>query len=109
MRDSRCRNELSREGNELPHPGDLSVVTNWAGQPLCVVETESVNVVPFNEVTAEFAATEGEGDGSLSFWQEAHRQYFTRESARAGRKFAETMLIVCVCFRVVCKSAIRAA
>ena len=49
------------EGKRLPEPGDLSVVTNWAGTPLCVIETLAVDVVPFNQVTAEFAATEGRG------------------------------------------------
>jgi uncharacterized protein YhfF len=88
------------EGKRLPQPGDLSVVTNWAGTPLCVIETLAVDIVPFNEVTAEFAATEGEGDGSLSFWREAHRQYFTRECARMGRQFAEDMLVACERFRV---------
>jgi uncharacterized protein YhfF len=89
------------EGKRLPQPGDLSIVTNWSGQPLCVIETRSVDVVPFNEVDAEFAATEGEGDGSLAFWQQAHRAYFSRECARAGREFTESMLIACERFEVV--------
>src|SRR5262249_49577621 len=54
------------ESGRLPVPGDLSVVTNWAGTPLCIIEAESVEVIPFNQVTAEFAAAEGEGDGSLA-------------------------------------------
>src|SRR5215831_5053543 len=89
------------EHKRLPELGDLSVVTNWACAPLCIIETVAVDVVPFNEVTAEFAATEGEGDGSLSYWREAHRQYFTRECVRAGREFAEDMLVVCERFRMV--------
>jgi uncharacterized protein YhfF len=89
------------EGKPLPQPGELSIVTDWSGQPLCVIETQSVEVVPFQEVTAEFAATEGEGDGSLSFWQEAHRAYFTRECASAGREFTENMLVACERFAVV--------
>ena len=89
------------EGKPFPRPGDLSIVTNWVGEPLCVIETESVRIVPFREVTAEFALIEGEGDGSLSFWQEAHREYFTRECSRAGREFSESMLVVCECFKVV--------
>ncbi|MDM4766570.1 ASCH domain-containing protein [Pelomonas sp. SE-A7] len=88
------------EGKRIPIPGDLSIVTNWAGRPLCIIETESVEVVPFSEVSSEFAATEGEGDGSLSFWREAHRQYFTRECARSGRQFSENMLVACERFRV---------
>ncbi|HSC06980.1 MAG TPA: ASCH domain-containing protein [Steroidobacteraceae bacterium] len=89
------------EGKRLPQPGDLSIVTNWAGTPLCVIETVAVDVVPFSEVTAEFAATEGEGDGSLAVWHEEHRQYFTRECARMGRLFTEDLLVACECFRVV--------
>ena len=89
------------EGKPVPRDGDLSIVTNWSGQPLCVIETQSVQIVPFKDVTAEFAATEGEGDGSLSFWREAHRQYFMRECARAGREFTEDMLVACERFTVI--------
>lgn len=89
------------EGKRLPAPGDLSVVTRWDGKPLCVIETLAVDVVPFSEVGADFAATEGEGDGSLSFWQVAHREFFTRECAEAGREFTEDMLVACERFKVV--------
>jgi len=95
---------IEANGERLPTPGGLSVVTSWSGKPLCIVETVAVEVVPFNEVTAEFAATEGEGDGSLRFWQEAHREYFTRECANAGRQFTESMLVACEEFRVVYQS-----
>lgn len=97
------------DGKRIPVPGDLSIVTNWAGSPLCIIETESVDVVPFSEVSPEFAATEGEGDGSLSFWREAHRQYFTRECARAGREFSEHMLVACERFKVAYAPSSKAA
>lgn len=97
------------EGKRIPISGDLSIVTNWAGSPLCIIETESVEVVPFSEVSSEFAATEGEGDGSLSFWREAHRQYFTRECARAGRQFSENMLVACERFKVAYEPSTNAA
>jgi uncharacterized protein YhfF len=88
-----------------PISGDLSVVTDWNGTPLCIIETDSVEVVPFDHVTAEFAASEGEGDGSLDYWRKAHREYFTRECASAGREFSEEMLVVCERFHVVYRSA----
>ncbi len=97
------------EGKRLPQAGDLSIVTNWAGLPLCVIETQSVEVVPFRDVTAEFAATEGEGDGSLSFWRQAHRTYFSRECAAAGREFSESMLVACERFAVVYRPPSSAA
>jgi uncharacterized protein YhfF len=96
------------EGKRVPEPGDLSVVTDWSGEPLCVIETKSIDVMPFHEVTADFAATEGEGDGSLAFWRHAHAEYFTRECQRAGREFDQRMLVVCERFEVVFRGAERA-
>jgi uncharacterized protein YhfF len=89
------------EGKPIPRPGDLSIVTDWSGKPLCVIETQAVQIVPFTDVSEEFAATEGEGDGSLQFWREAHRQYFTRECAAKGQAFSEGMLVACERFKVV--------
>jgi uncharacterized protein YhfF len=88
-------------GKRLPQPGDLSVVTDWGGKPLCVIETTRVDVMPFDEVSAEFAAIEGEGDGSLRYWRQAHTEFFSRECAGSGRTFSEDMLISCERFDVV--------
>ncbi len=96
-------------GKPPPAPGDLSVVTNWVGEPLCIIETRALEIVPFRSVTAEFAAAEGEGDGSLAFWQQAHREYFTRECARLGREFTEDMPVACERFEVVYQPASPAA
>jgi uncharacterized protein YhfF len=97
------------EDKALPKPGDLSVVTDCVGTPLCVIETVSVEIVPFDEVSAEFAATEGEGDGSLEHWQQAHTSYFTRECARIGRTFNRAMPVACETFKVVYKSPAASA
>jgi len=85
----------------LPRPGLLSIVTDAEDRPLCIIETTQVDVLPFDQVTAEFAAIEGEGDGSLAYWQDAHRAYFTRECERADRRFSEDLLLACEQFRVV--------
>ena len=54
----------SNEINNKPIPklGDLSVVTNWQQEPLCIIETTNVEIVPYEEVSEAFAALEGEGD-----------------------------------------------
>ncbi|WP_374398706.1 ASCH domain-containing protein [Niveibacterium sp.] len=88
-------------GSRIPRAGDLSIVTNAAGTPLCIIETRTIDIVRFDEVTADFAAAEGEGDGSLRYWQDAHRAYFERECARAGRPFSPDMLVACERFDVV--------
>jgi uncharacterized protein YhfF len=89
------------EGRSSPRPGDLSVVTNWQGKPLCVIETKAVGIVPFEEVGEEFAAAEGEGDGSLRYWRECHWPYFERECRRIGREPSLRMPIVCERFEVI--------
>jgi uncharacterized protein YhfF len=85
----------------IPKPGDLSVVTWWNGQPVCVIETTRVEIRPYDEVDADFAATEGEGDGSLAFWREAHWRFFSRECQRIGRTPEVKMPVVCERFEVV--------
>jgi len=85
----------------LPRVGDLSIVTNWKMRPRCVIETQRVDVVPFDEVSEEFAATEGEGDGSLEYWRRVHLAYFGRECERLGRKIDPRMPVVCERFAVI--------
>lgn len=88
-------------GKGIPKPGDLSVVTDSNDTPLCIIETVQVDIVPFHAVSEEFAATEGEGDGSLDYWRKAHFEYFTRECERSDRSFSHEMLLACERFRVV--------
>jgi uncharacterized protein YhfF len=89
------------EGEALPQVGGLSIIINWNGDPLCVIETTEVQVKPFNTVDSQFASDEGEGDRSLAYWREAHWRFFSRESASIGRELREDMLVVCERFRVV--------
>ncbi len=84
-----------------PESGALSVVTNWRSEPLCVIESTRVAIVPFNEVTERFAATEGEGDKSLKQWREVHWAYFSRECKRIGKVPNESMPVICEEFDVL--------
>jgi uncharacterized protein YhfF len=88
-------------GKPLPEVGVLSVVTDWLGTPLCVIETTHIEVVPFDRVSDSFAALEGEGDKTLRDWREAHWRFFSRECQRIGREPDLPMPVVCEQFRVV--------
>jgi uncharacterized protein YhfF len=68
---------------------------------VCIIETQDIQIVPFSRVDADFAATEGEGDGSLAYWQQAHKAFFGRECQRLGREFSLSAPIVCERFAVV--------
>jgi uncharacterized protein YhfF len=93
------------KGKPIPKPGDLSVATLFSGRPVCVIETLGIQIVPFSKVDADFAATEGEGDGSLSYWQRVHRAFFGRECQRLGREFSLDAPVVCERFAVVYQSS----
>jgi len=71
-----------------PQPGDLSIVTAWSGEPLCIIETNAVEVVPFEEVTEAFALAEGEDDKTLESWRRNHTAFFAWECARIGARAA---------------------
>lgn len=94
-------------GMPLPRLGDLSVVTDWQGAPVCIIETRQVDIVPFDQVSADFAATEGEGDGSLAFCRRAHQAYFERECGRLGLAPGPDLPVVCERFAVVYPGAGR--
>ena len=93
------------EGKPIPKSGDLSVVTLFSGQPVCVIETEVIQIVPFSKVDADFAATEGEGDGSLAHWQRVHAAFFGRECQRLSREFSLSAPVMCERFAVVYRGA----
>jgi uncharacterized protein YhfF len=71
---------------QLPSPGVFSVVISWDGEPLCVIETTDVDIMPFDQVTEHFAAAEGEGDKTLRHGREVHWAYFSRECERLGKE-----------------------
>lgn len=92
---------IEAEGESLPFAGELSIITNWNGEAQCIIETVVVEIVPFKEVTAEFAATEGEGDKSLDYWRRVHREVFTQELNELSLMFSEEMPVLCETFEVV--------
>jgi uncharacterized protein YhfF len=90
-----------KKGKErLPAVGDLSIVTDWSGVPKCVIETTSVIVVPFKDMTFELCEREGEDD-SLESWRANHRRFFKEEGKEAGYPFTEEMPVVFEDFAVV--------
>ncbi|MFM2484348.1 ASCH domain-containing protein [Celerinatantimonas yamalensis] len=93
----------SHKGEEMPQVGHLQVVTDWNGKPICIIELTSVSTCKYSEVTAEFAAEEGEGDKSLEWWREAHWRFFSLECEELGIELNEDMRLVLERFKVVYK------
>jgi uncharacterized protein YhfF len=93
--------EWEAEGEALPQVGDLTMVLSGSGEPLCIIEVAEVRIRKFNEVQADFAWEEGEGDRSLEHWREVHRFFFSRSLAKIGLGFDEDMMLVCERFHLV--------
>jgi uncharacterized protein YhfF len=94
--------EFNESHAELaPVENGYSVVTNFEGVPLCVIQTTEIRHLPFDEVDAQFAFDEGEGDRTLADWRDGHRRYFTKEAAENGLGFNEKSLVCCERFRLL--------
>jgi uncharacterized protein YhfF len=92
-------NKLQPENT--PINNGYSVVTDFAGKPLCIIQTTEISEVPFWEVDFEFAKTEGEGDENIEDWRKGHCDYFTKECKEAGFEFNEMMLVCCERFELL--------
>ncbi len=92
-------NELTPE--IAPVADGFSVVTDFEGNPLGVIQTTEIRHLPIMEVDAQFAFDEGEGDQSLEYWRDVHWRYFTKEAAELDLEFNGKSLICCERFRLL--------
>jgi uncharacterized protein YhfF len=72
------KQEYDDQGEPLPRVGELSIIVDGSGTPRVLVRETEVRVVPFGEVTPGQAAAEGEGDLTLEWWRQTHRDVFAR-------------------------------
>ena len=87
-------------GERLPKVGDFSIVTDWDGNPRCVIETKGINIMPFKDITYDICKREGE-DKCLETWREGHIRFFKEEGKELGYEFSEDMLVIFEDFEVV--------
>ena len=82
------------DGEPIPQAGTFDVILDGQGQAVCIIKVTKVTVVPFNQVSAEHAFKEGEGDKSLAYWRQVHEEFFTEWIAEAGLSFSEETGVV---------------
>ena len=82
------------DGEPIPQAGTFDVILDGQGQAVCIIKVTKVAVVPFNQVSAEHAFKEGEGDKSLAYWRQVHEEFFTEWIAEAGLSFSEETGVV---------------
>ncbi|MBR6970597.1 MAG: ASCH domain-containing protein [Firmicutes bacterium] len=87
-------------GEKPPEEGELSVITDWDGNPRCVIRTVRVTRLPYKDITFDLARREGEDD-TLESWRNNHEKFFREEGKELGYEFSEDMTVVFEEFEVV--------
>jgi uncharacterized protein YhfF len=85
----------------LPYVGLHNIILDGTGKAVAIIETTSIEIVPFEEVTEEHAYLEGEGDRSLNHWRAVHKNFFTKELNGINQDFDHKMLVVCERFKLI--------
>ncbi|MDF1809341.1 MAG: ASCH domain-containing protein [Phycisphaerales bacterium] len=93
--------EWEHERETPLEPGYLAAIIDGCGNARCIIQTLEVKVTPYNQVTAEFAKAEGEGDLTLEWWRKAHWDFFSRTLPRINKLPTQDMPLLCERFRVI--------
>jgi uncharacterized protein YhfF len=67
------------EGERLPVVGEIYVIVDGQGTPVCAVSIVDVQVTPFNQVPASHARAEAEGDYSLAYWKKLQQAVLEKD------------------------------
>ena len=93
--------DLYEADEKIPEVGEYNIILDGNHQPVCVTQTEVVEVIPFKFVSAEHAYHEGEGDRTLSYWRKVHVNFFKQAYVDAKKTFSEDIPCLCEVFKVV--------
>ncbi len=89
------------EGEPLPAVGDLSIVLDGRGRPVCTIAFTHIDIVPFDGIDAQLAWEYGEGERTLAWWREQLWSYYVAECADHGWQPGQDMPLVCKRFRMI--------
>ena len=92
---------LEAAGEPLPKVGEVDLIVDGNGEPLCIIELTEVELKPFNTVDEEFAFEYGEGDRTLASWLRDTWDFHSRWCIEIGREPGETMPLVFQRFRLL--------
>lgn len=93
--------ELYEPNEKKPKVGTYNIVLDGSGHPACITQTKVVETINFNQVSAEHAYHEGEGDRSLAYWRAEHRKFFQAAYQAMNQTFHEQIPCICEVFTVV--------
>jgi uncharacterized protein YhfF len=68
---------FAKRGDPLPEPGRIDIALDWDGAPVLAIRTVDVARMPFNAMTEDLVAAQGEFR-DLEDWRAGYRAYLTR-------------------------------
>ncbi len=87
---------------DLPSVGEKQIVTDFDGKAKAIIENVSVDTIPFNRISKEYAELDmGTDIEPLKKWKKAHWDFFESFLKESGEKPTEEMLIVAVKFKKI--------
>lgn len=89
---------------DLPKVGAKQIVTDFDGKAQAIIQNISVDTIPFNEISKDYAILDmGTDIDALEKWKKAHWDFFESVLEESGEKPTEEMLVVCVRFETIWK------
>lgn len=76
----------------MPKVGDYTMVTDFYGNPGCILKCVDVVIDPIGAIPAEIG--EREGEGSIDLWQQRKRQEFQALSQKSGFHYNDELPIL---------------
>lgn len=87
---------------DLPKVGTKQIITDFGGKAKAIIENVSVDTIPFNKISKEYAELDmGTDIEPLKKWKKAHWDFFESFLEESGEKPTEKMQIVCVRFETI--------
>lgn len=87
--------EWESENVQPPQSDEVHVLLDWNNDVPGILTNVAVDITPFRDVSAQFAALEGEGDLGLEYWSRVHWKYFESVCHDIARVPTEDMPVVC--------------
>ena len=86
----------------IPISGELYIVVDNNDEPVCVIETQSIEIIPFEEISWQMAKLEGE-DNSFEEWKNKQIAIISDEGDILGFEFSTDIRMVFQTFTVIYK------
>ena len=87
--------------------GSFSIFHDGFEEPMGIIETISMEIVPFDEVDAEFAQSCGEWGGTLDKLRSVYWSWIEAESAKLNRDPTPDIPMICERYRLVYGEPLR--